>query len=104
MLHIHLYGKFRIKAPDSSASGQSVVLLENQFQTLLDVLKELEIDPTQTGDIFLNGMLAAFDTEIPSDDCRIGIFPLGMHLIDGGQHLKGHGFITKKRTKNPNYW
>jgi hypothetical protein len=105
MLEIHLYGKFRKKAPNSSPSANSVIILSYEADiTLLDVLKSLSIDPMQIGDCFIDGHLATHESRIPSDDCRIGLFPLGMHLIDGGQHLKGHGYITKKPKKKTNYW
>ena len=52
----------------------------------------------ECGEIFCNGKVATTTTLIPNG-ARIGLFSIGMHLLCGGQHLKGHGFITKKPTK-----
>ncbi|MFX0113082.1 MAG: hypothetical protein ACFFB3_00895 [Candidatus Hodarchaeota archaeon] len=105
MLEIHLYGKFREKAENKSPSANSVVFLQLKSEkTLLDILKRLDIDPKELGDCFIAGNLATPESKIPSAECRIGIFPLGMHLIDGGQHLKGHGYIIKEPKKKLGYW
>lgn len=95
MLKIYLYGIFKKKfKPDASLAEDTVINLPNekneQFQNLL---RRLGWSIKECGDCFINGKLAYQDTIIPKN-ARIGLFPFGMHLLDGGQYIKGHGYIT----------
>ncbi|MFW9906327.1 MAG: hypothetical protein ACFFFH_18545 [Candidatus Thorarchaeota archaeon] len=95
MLEIHLYGIFRKKfKPNASFAEDTIISLPNfkneHFQNLLE---RLGLRVKECGDCFINGRLANQDTIIP-ENARIGLFPFGMHLLDGGQHIKGHGFVT----------
>lgn len=104
MLNIHLYGKLRSLAKNKGATDQSVVHIEYIADEMLgDLIKRLNIDFDDLGEIFLNREVAELDAVIPEDNSRIAIFPIGMHLLCGGQHLKGHGYITKK-PKETKYW
>ena len=95
MLEIHLYGIFRKRfKPNASFAEDTVISLPNEKnEQFRDLLKRLGLSPEECGDCFINGKLAYQDTIIPTN-ARIGLFPYGMHLLDGGQHIKGHGFVT----------
>ncbi len=100
MLDIHLYGKFRKLAKDSSATADSKIEVEFiPGETMGQLIRRIGIDPERIGDIFINHKVVDIDTIIPHDNSRIAIFPEGMVLLCGGQHLKGHGYITKKPPK-----
>lgn len=103
MLDIHLYGKFRQLAEKKGATDNSTLSVEYEpEESFVDLLKRIGIDPNEIGEIFVNHKVVELDHEI-EDDSRIAIFPMGMHLLCGGQHLKGHGYITKK-VKKTNYF
>jgi hypothetical protein len=95
MLEIHLYGIFRKKfKPNASYAEDIVITFPNKKnEKFQDFLKRLGLSSKECGDCFINGNLAYQDTIIP-ENARIGLFPFGMHLLDGGQHIKGHGFVT----------
>ncbi|HID61841.1 MAG TPA: hypothetical protein EYP49_03720 [Anaerolineae bacterium] len=58
MIELHLYGDLRRYAQETTASGQSVVRLPiGNGETVGNVLREVGIDPTEVGQIFLNGKL-----------------------------------------------
>ena len=57
MIELHLYGDLRRYA-QKTAGGQSVVQLPiGSGETVGSVLREVGIDPTEVGQIFLNGKL-----------------------------------------------
>lgn len=95
MLEIHLYGILRKKfKPNASSSEDTVISLPSKKnERFQDLLTRLDLNLNDCGDCFINGNLAFKDTIIPKN-ARVGLFPFGMHLIDGGQHIKGHGFVT----------
>jgi len=58
MIEIHLYGDLRRYAQEKRASSQSVVQLPaRNGDTVGRVLRELGIDPTEIGQVFLNHKL-----------------------------------------------
>lgn len=60
MIEVHLYGKLRRHAPDSRASGESVVRLEPQpEETVATVLERVGTPPRDVYHIFLNGAILA---------------------------------------------
>ena len=95
MLEIHLYGILMKKfKPNASFAEDTVITLPNEKnERFRDLLKRLGLSIKECGDCFINGKLAYQDTVIPKN-ARVGLFPFGMHLLDGGQHIKGHGFVT----------
>jgi len=104
MISIYLYGKLRRLADNPNPTAESILQVDYvQNETVEHLLERLDITPEETGELFVNRILADLDTLIPSDDSRIGIFSRGMNLIDGGLHLKGHGMILKSRKKG-NYY
>lgn len=104
MLKVHLYGQFRKLANDQSPDANSILQIEeNDNETLGELILRIGIKPEDLGELFINGNVASLDEIIPPNS-RLGIFPLGMHLLCGGQHLKGHGYITKKPETEQNYW
>ena len=97
MLDVHLYGKFRALTPNPSATADSRLEIDyREGETLKELMIRIGIDPEKIGDVFINHKVVEPGTIIPHDNSRIAIFPEGMVLLCGGQHLKGHGFITKK--------
>ncbi len=95
MLEVHLYGiiKKRFKSTASFAEDTIITLPNKENEQFQEFLTRLSLKMKECGDCFINGKLAFKDTIVPKN-ARIGLFPLGMHLIDGGQYLKGHGFVT----------
>ncbi|MFW9904844.1 MAG: hypothetical protein ACFFFH_10970 [Candidatus Thorarchaeota archaeon] len=105
MLEIHLYGTLK-KRIDPNASFAEDTILSIAFvenERLKQLLERLHIPLEECGEIFCNGLVATEDTVIP-EGARIGVFSTGMHLLCGGQHLKGHGFIMKKPTQKDQYY
>ena len=105
MIEIHLYGSLKKKIDPNASFAEDTVLhlpyVENEsFNQLFDRLN-IRID--ELGEVFCNGKVAKVTALIPKG-ARVGLFSTGMHLLCGGQHLKGHGFITKKITKIREYY
>ncbi|MHA2029170.1 MAG: hypothetical protein ACW99A_03340 [Candidatus Kariarchaeaceae archaeon] len=104
MINVYLFGKLRKLASNPAPTSDSIIQIDyNPDETVEDLLSRIGIDPKDTGEIFVNHMLAAMDSKITKDQSRVGVFSRGMNLIDGGQHLKGHGLITSSR-KKANYY
>ena len=97
MLDIHLFGKFRKLTPNPKATEDSKLSLNYvEGETMQQLLKRLGINPNEIGELFIDFKVVELDTVIPHEKARISIFPEGMVLLCGGQHLKGHGFIKKQ--------
>ena len=106
-IEIHLYGRLRRLAEKSGPTDDSVLNIEWKENETLEELVEQRLNLTfdQIGEIFINYTpITEYDIEIP-ENARIGLFEKGMYLLCGGQHMKGHGFITsKKKNAKMNYW
>ena len=72
-------------------------------EVLGSLLKRLNLEDDELGECFFNSTVAYENTPIP-DNARIAIFCKGMNLLCGGQHLKGHGYISEKPLKKTNYF
>jgi len=98
MLEIHIYGPIkRLFVPEASLAEDTIIsrhFLPNEIFNQL--LERLNLKIEQCGDCFINGRLAK-QTDIIPKGARIGIFPKGMNLIDGGLYLKNNGFILSKK-------
>ena len=107
MIDIHIYGFLRKKFnPEASLADEMKIQIEfSEGIKLFDVLKQLDIDNNDYGECFINGKSVKVENN-PTiiDESRIAIFSEGMYLLCGGQHLKGHGFITKTAPKKYNYF
>ena len=105
MLNVHIYGFLKKKfVPDAKLSESTIINFDFiANETFSDFLKRINVDELQIGDCFINGKIADKSKIIPKD-ARIGLFSFGMCLLDGGQHIKGHGFITKSPPVNINTW
>lgn len=105
MINIHVYGHLKYKFdPSARLSEQTIVQVPNvKGECFADFLERISLHESECGDCFVNAKIATADTLIP-DGARVALFPLGMHLLCGGQHLKGHGFITKKTPKKVDYY
>ncbi len=90
MIEIHLYGKLRKLVEGSSASDDTLMLLDfEEEETFRELIERIGIEKNKIGDCFVNGLLAREDDLIRDGD-RVGLFPFNMVLIDGGMHLKFH--------------
>jgi len=104
MLEIHLFGKLRRFASDPRPEAESVILMEErEHENLQALIDRIGISPSELGELFIDGTVATLDDPVPAN-ARVGIFPVGMYLLCGGQHLKGHGFITKSPKERQNYY
>ncbi|MFX1286543.1 MAG: hypothetical protein ACFFB5_23100 [Promethearchaeota archaeon] len=105
MIEIHLYGSLKKKIdPKASLAVDTILRLPYvKNEPLSQLLERLNISLDDCGEIFCNGKVATTSTLIPKG-ARIGLFSKGMYLLCGGQHLKGHGFITKKPTQESEYF
>ena len=64
MISIHLYGKLRRYAPDSSASGNSILKVEaNENETLQVLLDRVGINANELYTIFINSKLLTSRTQ-----------------------------------------
>ncbi len=105
MIELHLYGDLRRHAPQKTTAGQSVIRLPiGNGETVGHVLRKAGIDPTEVGQIFLNGKLlntrcsmafwlsyqsaqeripaggSYLDAPVHSGD-RLGVFPRKMAML-----------------------
>lgn len=95
MIDVHLYGNLRKMVPESSCTEDTVLKIEAvEGESFEDLIKRLELKPSDLGDCFIDGTLAKMETEI-KDGARVALFPFNMVLLCGGQHLKGHGYTRK---------
>ncbi len=107
MIDVHIYGLIKKKFDPNASLGDNMIIKLNHHDGLLlqDVFKELDLSQEDCGDCFVNGKVIKRD-ENPEikDNSRVAIFSEGMYLLCGGQHLKGHGFITRSAPKDYDYF
>ena len=105
MIEIHVYGHLKKKFdPTARLSEQTILRIPSiPGELFASLLARINLSVPECGDCFVNGVLATVGTPVP-DGARVALFPLGMHLLDGGQHLKGHGFVTKTPPKEIDYY
>ncbi|MHA2169157.1 MAG: MoaD/ThiS family protein [Candidatus Kariarchaeaceae archaeon] len=100
VLDIHVFGEFRKFAENSKVTDDSVIYLPfKENETVEELIRRIGIEPDKTGELLVNFVVAELDTVIPKDGMRVAIFPLGMHLLCGASHLKGHSFTVTKGLK-----
>ena len=107
MIDILIFGFLRKKIdPKASLAGDMKIQVEHSKGIkLLDILNNIKIEPQDFGECFIDGVcVKPGENPLIKDGSRIGIFSEGMYLLCGGQHLKGHGFITKPSPKKYNYF
>ncbi|MHA2040202.1 MAG: hypothetical protein ACXAC7_18415 [Candidatus Hodarchaeales archaeon] len=105
MINIHIYGILKKKFNKNARMAENTIIKvpHKSNETFSELLNRLNVDKKELGDCFINGKLAFDHSDIP-DESRVALFSFGMHLIDGGQHIKGHGYITKPPPKKINYY
>ncbi|MFW9996672.1 MAG: hypothetical protein ACFFD4_31815 [Candidatus Odinarchaeota archaeon] len=107
MIEIHVYGLLRKRFdPEASMAGNMIINVDAiEGESFSDFLFRIKIDKNDCGDCFIDGTVAADETPVPNGS-RVALFPRTHWLLCGGQHLKGHGFITKKvdRSNLPSYF
>jgi hypothetical protein len=107
MINVHIYGFLRKKFdPDASLSEDMIIKVpfhpELTFQKLLIHLK---VSPEECGECFIDGTVINISSNpLILDNSRVALFSEGMYLLCGGQHLKGHGYITKEAPKEYDYF
>jgi len=82
MIEIHLYGRLRRFAADSSPTAASTAEIPwEPGDTVQTITDRLAIPHGELGsNIFLNGRMAILETPIQDDD-RLGLFPVDMQLL-----------------------
>ena len=90
MTEVHLYGRLRQLVPGSRANEETVLYIDLEREySLKDLIAKLNLESSDVGECFINGMLAEMHN-IVTDDDRVGLFPFNMRLIDGAMHLRYH--------------
>jgi hypothetical protein len=103
MLEVHLYGTLRRFASKSGATDDSILMFPwHTEMTIKSLITEMGIRPEELGEIFVNYTPVTLTTSI-IDGARVGLFAHSMWLLCGGQHMKGHGFITSTQPQM-DYW
>ena len=104
MIQIHLYGKLRKLAEKSKATEDSILTIKwEENMTVMSLLCSLKLTPKDVGEIFVNYKVITDYSQSIEKDSRVALFSAGMHLLCGGQHLKGHGFIQQAH-ESLTYW
>jgi len=105
VIEIHIYGHLKKKFdPTARLSDQTIIRVPSiPGEQSAQLLARINLAVRECGDCFVNGIVATADTLVP-EGARVALFPLGMHLLCGGQHLKGHGFIMKPSGKKIDYY
>jgi len=81
MLEVWLYGQLRRLAPKSGATDDSQVEVPvTAGETIADVLRRLEIDPSQVRHVFLNHQYSALQRQVKRGD-RLAVFGADMALL-----------------------
>lgn len=104
-IYIHVYGFIKKKFDPNAKMSENTIVEKNYIpdETFDSLLNRLDIVADDIGDCFINSVIANDKTIIP-DKARIALFSSGMRLLCGGQHLKGHGFVEKKKPEKLNYY
>lgn len=105
LIEIHVYGHLKMKFdPTARLSDQTIIRVPSiPGEQFVQLLARINLSVRECGDCFVNGMIATLDTPVP-EGARVALFPLGMHLLDGGQHLKGHGYVIKTPPREIDYY
>ena len=107
MIDVHIYGFLKKKFDEDASLGDDMIIkLEHREGLhLQELFKDLELSQEECGDCFVNGKVVKRDENpLINDSSRVAIFSEGMYLLCGGQHLKGHGFITRSAPKDYDYF
>ena len=82
MTKVHLYGKLRRFAEDSSPNGDSIILVPaREGENIGDIVDRVGIPREELGrNIFLNGNLSALNRAVYDGD-RLALFPTDMTLL-----------------------
>ncbi|MHA1996192.1 MAG: hypothetical protein ACW97Z_16785 [Candidatus Hodarchaeales archaeon] len=107
MIDVHIYGFLKRKFDPDASLGENMIIKQEHREGLhlQELFGELKLSPEECGDCFVDGKVVKKDENpIIKDNSRVAIFSEGMYLLCGGQHLKGHGFITKSAPKDYDYF
>ncbi|MHA2099021.1 MAG: hypothetical protein ACW99A_10055 [Candidatus Kariarchaeaceae archaeon] len=92
-------------AEKSKATDDSTIDLPyNHQETMLQLLLRLNIDPKDIGEVIVNFIPSTLDTVIPYDNSRISIFPIGMSLLCGAAHMRGHHYTHRDKEVTVEYY
>ena len=105
VLSIHVYGFLKKKFnKDAKMSDDTIIKVDYiSGESLGSLLDRLKIEDEELGECFINSTVANKGTIVP-DNARVAIFCKGMNLLCGGQHIKGHGYISETPIKKTNYF
>ncbi|KKM03486.1 hypothetical protein LCGC14_1773980 [marine sediment metagenome] len=82
-ISVKLFGDLREKFPHKKYSGgipSTLKIESDKLKTVLDILKELDIDDDEISHIFVNGIYSGSGKTVKKGD-RVGIFPKRMGLM-----------------------
>ena len=80
MLEIYFYGRFTEKAQIKQEGKGKTVLEIHSEKKIKDILKELGINPKDTGDLFLDFIPASIEDIVTPENTRLAVFPKEMHF------------------------
>ncbi|PWI46886.1 hypothetical protein CEE45_14445 [Candidatus Heimdallarchaeota archaeon B3_Heim] len=107
MIDVHIYGFLKKKFdPNASLGDDLIIKLKHRDGLLLqELFEDLKLSQEECGDCFIDGKVVKRDQNpVIKEHSRVAIFSEGMYLLCGGQHLKGHGFITRSAPKDYDYF
>ena len=89
MPKIHIYGHLKKNFDPNASLAESMVidLSHRENESFSELITRIGLNPDKVGDCFINGRIVQ-KTTIITKDSRIGLFPTGMRLIDGGLYIK----------------
>lgn len=105
MIDLHIYGFLKMKFDTKAKLSEQTIIPIDYIpnESFESFLRRIEVEESELGDCFINGKIAYKNIIIPKN-ARIGLFGRGMNLLDGGQHIKGHGYVTKDIPIKINTW
>jgi hypothetical protein len=107
MIDVHIYGFLKKKFDANASLGGNMIIKQEHRKDLRlqELFQDLKLTKEECGDCFIDGNVVRKDENpVIKDNSRVAIFSEGMYLLCGGQHLKGHGFITKSAPKDYDYF
>ncbi len=108
MINIYIFGHLKMKFdPNARMSENTIINLPAiKNESFYELLDRLKLEEDEIGECFVNSKVVDGQKLMPvPNGARVAIFSSGMFLLCGGQHLKGHGYVTKSPpVKEVNYY
>lgn len=81
LVEVHLYGKLRRYSEQSDPCKDSVLTIDGDGKTVLQIIKAIGIDISEIGsNIFVNGAYSSMSRVLHQGD-RLGLFPDDMQVL-----------------------